>query len=164
MELRHEPRQELLSMKTYFARKEEGLDRKWYVIDADGKVLGRLASRVAMILRGKEKPQFTPHVDTGDFVVVVNAEKVKLTGKKMAEKIYYRHSGYIGGLKARTAQELLAQKPEEVIRLAVKGMLPKNRLGNQLLGKLKVYRGAEHPHEAQKPLPLGLDRASKFRS
>lgn len=151
-------------MKTYFARKEEGLDRKWYVIDADGKVLGRLASRVAMILRGKEKPQFTPHVDTGDFVVVVNAEKVKLTGKKMAEKIYYRHSGYIGGLKARTAQELLAQKPEEVIRLAVKGMLPKNRLGNQLLGKLKVYRGAEHPHEAQKPLPLGLDRASKFRS
>lgn len=146
-------------MKTYFARKEEGLDRKWYVIDADGKVLGRLASRVARILRGKEKPQFTPHVDTGDFVVVVNAEKVKLTGKKMAEKIYYRHSGYIGGLKARTAQELLAQKPEEMIRLAVKGMLPKNRLGNQLLGKLKVYRGAEHPHGAQKPLHLELDRA-----
>ena len=147
-------------MKTYFARKEEGLDRKWYVIDADGKVLGRLASRVAKILRGKEKPQFTPHVDTGDFVVVVNAEKVKLTGKKMAEKIYYRHSGYIGGLKARTAQELLAQKPEEMIRLAVKGMLPKNRLGRQLLGKLKVYRGAEHPHGAQKPLPLELDRVS----
>lgn len=146
-------------MKTYFARKEEGLERKWYVIDADGKVLGRLASRVAKILRGKEKPQFTPHVDTGDFVVVVNAEKVKLTGKKMAEKIYYRHSGYIGGLKARTAQELLAQKPEEMIRLAVKGMLPKNRLGNQLLGKLKVYRGAEHPHGAQKPVPLELDSA-----
>jgi large subunit ribosomal protein L13 len=160
LEFRYEPRRELSVMKTYFARKEEGLDRKWYVIDADGKVLGRLASRVAKILRGKEKPQFTPHVDTGDFVVVVNAEKVKLTGKKMAEKIYYRHSGYIGGLKARTAQELLAQKPEEMIRLAVKGMLPKNRLGRQLLGKLKVYRGAEHPHGAQKPLPLELDRAS----
>jgi len=159
LEFRYEPRRELSVMKTYFARKEEGLDRKWYVIDADGKVLGRLASRVAKILRGKEKPQFTPHVDTGDFVVVVNAEKVKLTGKKMAEKIYYRHSGYIGGLKARTAQELLAQKPEEMIRLAVRGMLPKNRLGRQLLGKLKVYRGAEHPHGAQKPLPLELDRA-----
>ncbi len=144
-------------MKTYYARKEEGLDRKWYVVDADGKVLGRLASRIARVLRGKEKPVFTPHVDTGDFVIVVNAEKVRLTGRKWSEKVYHHHSGFIGGLKAHTAKDLLARKPEELIRHAVKGMLPKNRLGSQLLGKLKVYRGAEHPHEAQKPLPLPIE-------
>ena len=137
-------------MKTFMAKKEE-VERKWYVVDATDKVLGRMASQIAKKLRGKDKPVFTPHVDTGDFVIVVNAEKVKLTGKKWEKKIYYHHSGYMGGIKQITAKELLRKKPEELIRHAVKGMLPKNRLGRKLLKKLKIYVGPNHPHEAQKP-------------
>ena len=143
-------------MKTYFAKKEEFTDKKWYIIDAEGKVLGRIVTEIANILRGKNKPAYTPHVDTGDFVVVINAEKVKLTGKKMLQKVYYRHSGYIGGLKSMTAKEMLEKKPEEVIQHAVKGMLPKNRLGRKMYKKLKVYKGTEHPHEAQEPIPLSM--------
>jgi len=139
-----------VSMKTFMAKKDE-VERKWYVVDATNKVLGRLASQIAKKLRGKDKPIFTPHVDTGDFVIVVNAEKVRLTGKKWDKKIYYHHSGYMGGLKQITAKELLKKKPEELIRHAVKGMLPKNRLGRKLLKKLKIYAGPDHPHEAQKP-------------
>ncbi|NIM68391.1 MAG: 50S ribosomal protein L13 [Armatimonadetes bacterium] len=142
-------------MKTQFAKKGE-TERKWYVVDAEGKVLGRLATQVASRLRGKHKPVFTPHVDTGDFVVVINADKVKFTGKKLDQKIYYRHSNYPGGLKSETLKERLEAKPEEVVRDAVWGMLPKNRLGRTLIKKLKVYRGAEHPHEAQKPEPLSV--------
>jgi len=137
-------------MKTFMA-KEKDVQKKWYVVDATNKVLGRLASQIAIKLRGKDKPIFTPHVDTGDFVIVVNAEKVRLTGKKWENKYYYRHSGYMGGLKQMTAKELLEKKPEELIRHAVKGMLPKNRLGRRLLKKLKIYAGPNHPHEAQKP-------------
>jgi large subunit ribosomal protein L13 len=137
-------------MKTFMAKKGE-VERKWYVVDATDKVLGRMASQIAKKLRGKDKPVFTPHVDTGDFVIVVNAEKVKLTGKKWEKKIYYHHSGYMGGIKQITAKELLRKKPEELIRHAVKGMLPKNRLGRKLLKKLKIYVGPNHPHEAQKP-------------
>ncbi len=137
-------------MKTFMAKKDE-VERKWYVVDATDKVLGRMASQIAKKLRGKDKPVFTPHVDTGDFVIVVNAEKVKLTGKKWEKKIYYHHSGYMGGIKQITAKELLRKKPEELIRHAVKGMLPKNRLGRKLLKKLKIYVGPNHPHEAQKP-------------
>jgi len=125
--------------------------QKWYVVDANGAVLGRLASRVAQRLRGKHNPLFTPHADTGDWVIVINAEKIALTGRKMDEKTYYRHSGYTGGLKQITAKELLAKKPEELVRSAVKGMLPKNKLGRQLFKKLKVYCGNAHPHEAQQP-------------
>lgn len=132
------------------AKKGE-VERKWYIVDATNKVLGRLASEIAKKLRGKDKPIFTPHVDTGDFVIVVNAEKVRLTGKKWDRKIYYHHTGYMGGLKGVIAKELLRKKPEELIRHAVKGMLPKNRLGRKLLKKLKVYAGPNHPHEAQKP-------------
>ncbi len=139
-----------VSMKTFMAKKDE-VERKWYVVDATNKVLGRLASQIAKKLRGKDKPIFTPHVDTGDFVIVVNAEKVRLTGKKWDKKIYYHHSGYMGGLKQITAKELLKKKPEELIRHAVKGMLPKNRLGRKLLKKLKIYAGPDHPHKAQKP-------------
>jgi len=142
-------------MKTYQAKKED-LDHQWYLVNAEGKVLGRLASQLAKILRGKNKPIYTPHVDTGDFVVVVNAEKVVLTGKKMEDKIYYHHSGYPGGLKERSAEKLLAKKPTEMIRLAVKGMLPKNSLGRQMIRKLKIYAGPNHPHEAQKPVPLQI--------
>ncbi len=138
-------------MKTYMAKKGE-VERKWYLVDASGKVLGRLASQIAIKLRGKDKPIFTPHVDTGDFVIVINAEKVRLTGKKWENKFYYRHSGYMGGLKKISAKELLKKKPEELIRHAVRGMLPKNRLGRKLLKKLKVYAGPNHPHEAQKPI------------
>ncbi len=137
-------------MRTQFAKKNE-VEHKWYLVDAKDKVLGRLATRVATYLRGKNKSVFTPNVDTGDFVVVVNAEKIKLTGKKMDEKIYYHHSGYIGGIKAATARERLAKDPEDVIKDAIWGMLPKNRLGRAMLKKLKVYRGPEHPHAAQKP-------------
>jgi len=137
-------------MKTFMAKKGE-VERKWYVVDATNKVLGRLASEIAKKLRGKDKPIFTPHVDTGDFVIVVNAEKVRLTGKKWDKKIYYHHTGYMGGLKEVVAKELLRKKPEELIRHAVKGMLPKNRLRRKLLKKLKVYAGPNHPHEAQKP-------------
>lgn len=137
-------------MKTPFAKKNE-LDRKWYLVDANDKVLGRLAAKVADRLRGKDKPIFTPNADAGDFVVIVNAEKVKLTGKKLDNKIYYRHSGYPGGIKAASARERLRSNPEAVIRDAVEGMLPKSRLGRALIKKLKVYRGSEHPHGAQKP-------------
>ena len=125
--------------------------QKWYLVDASGAILGRLASQVAQRLRGKHRPNFTPHVDTGDWVIVINADKIALTGRKMDQKIYYRHSGYIGGLKQITAKELLAKKPEEMVRLAVKGMLPKNKLGRRLFKKLKVYSGNNHPHESQQP-------------
>jgi large subunit ribosomal protein L13 len=137
-------------MKTYTARKGE-VPRNWYLVDAQGKVLGRLASRIAMVLRGKTKPVFTPHTDTGDFVVVVNAAQVQLTGRKLDNKIYYRHSGYIGGLKEISARRQLQKKPEEVLRHAVRGMLPKNSLGRKLLKKLKIYAGGAHPHQAQQP-------------
>src|SRR5918992_669231 len=143
-------------MKTWTAKPGEGT-RDWYVVDAEGKTLGRLATRIADTLRGKNKPQFTPHVDTGDFVVVVNAERIAVTGKKMDEKIYYRHSGYPGGLKERTLRQQLARRPEDVIRLAVKGMLPRNRMARAQLTKLKVYAGPDHPHEAQQPKPLEIE-------
>ena len=127
------------------------IDRKWYVVDATGMTLGRLASEVAKVLRGKNKPIFTPHIDTGDYVIVINAEKIAVTGKKLDQKIYYRHSDYVGGLKQATLREKLANKPEEVIELAVKGMLPKGPLGRQMFKKLFVYAGPEHKHAAQKP-------------
>jgi large subunit ribosomal protein L13 len=142
-------------MKTYQCKKET-LDHQWHLVNAEGKVLGRLASGLAKILKGKHKPTYTPHLDTGDFIIVVNAEKVGLTGKKMKDKVYYRHTGYPGGIKAISAEKLLAKKPTEMIRMAVKGMLPKNSLGRQMLRKLKVYVGPDHPHEAQKPVPLDL--------
>lgn len=142
-------------MYTFFAKKEE-VERCWYLVDAEGKILGRLVSELANVLRGKNKPIFTPHVDTGDFVIVVNAAKIKLTGKKRKEKRYYHHSGYPGGLKTISAEQLLQKRPEELIRHAVKGMLPKNRLGRQMIKKLKVYPGPEHPHNAQVPVPLNL--------
>jgi large subunit ribosomal protein L13 len=142
-------------MKTYQAKKEEA-DHQWYLVNADGKVLGRLASELAKILRGKNKPAFTPHVDTGDFIIVINAEKVVLTGKKMKDKIYYHHTGYPGGIKEIRAEKLLAKKPTEMLRIAVKGMLPKNSLGRQMLGKLKIYKGPNHPHEAQRPVLLEI--------
>lgn len=137
-------------MKTYSAKPGE-VQRNWWVVDADGKNLGRLASEIAIVLRGKNKPQYTPHTDTGDFVVVVNAEKIAVTGNKMSNKMYYRHSGYPGGLKAETLGHLIQRRPTEVLRKAVKGMLPKNRLAAQQLGKLKIYAGPKHPHAAQKP-------------
>jgi large subunit ribosomal protein L13 len=140
-------------MKTYNAKPGE-IERRWYIVDADGKNLGRLATQIADTLRGKTKPQYTPHVDTGDFVVVVNAEKIAVTGKKLDEKLYYRHSGYPGGLKQRTLREQLERRPTEVLRKAVKGMLPKNRLAARQLTKLKIYAGPEHPHGAQAPKPL----------
>lgn len=143
-------------MRTTYMAKPNEVERKWYVVDADGQTLGRLASEVATILRGKHKPEYTPHVDTGDFVIVVNAEKVKLTGDKLNKKIYYRHSGYPGGLKQFTAAEMLAKRPERVIELAVKGMLPKNRLGRKQGKKLFVYAGSQHPHQAQKPEAIQL--------
>jgi large subunit ribosomal protein L13 len=140
-------------MKTYQAKKEE-IDHKWYLVNAEGKVLGRLSTELAKILKGKNKPIYTPHVDTGDFVVVVNAGKVTLTGKKLKDKIYYHHTGYPGGIKEMSAEKLLAKKPTEMIRMAVRGMLPKNSLGRQMLRKLKIYAGPNHPHEAQRPIPL----------
>ena len=130
------------------------VERKWYVVDATGYTLGRLASEVAKVLRGKNKPVFTPHIDTGDYVVIVNAEKIKVTGKKMEQKIYYHHSEYVGGMKETTLREMLAKKPEKVVELAVKGMLPKGPLGRQMFTKLHVYAGPEHPHAAQKPEAL----------
>ena len=137
-------------MKTFMASPAT-IDRKWYVVDATGMTLGRLASEVAKVLRGKNKPIFTPHIDTGDYVIVINAEKIAVTGKKLDQKIYYRHSDYVGGLKQATLREKLANKPEEVIELAVKGMLPKGPLGRQMFKKLFVYAGPEHKHAAQKP-------------
>jgi len=136
--------------------KTEDADRKWYVVDASDQVLGRLATRVASVIRGKHKPVFTPNMDTGDFVIVINADKIKLTGKRANEKTYFHHTGYPGGGKTRTITEMLQKNPEFVIRQAVKGMLPKNRLGRKLIKKLKVYAGAEHPHTAQKPETLSL--------
>jgi len=141
--------------KTYIPKAEE-VARKWWLINAEGQVLGRLATTIARLLRGKDKPEFTPFMDTGDFVVVINAEKIKVTGRKLDDKIYYSHSGYPGGLKARTLREMLARKPEDVIRHAVWGMIPKNRLGRKLIKKLKIYRGPNHPHEAQQPQPYVL--------
>jgi large subunit ribosomal protein L13 len=142
-------------MKTYVATPQDR-ERNWLLVAADGQTLGRLATQIADALRGKRKPTYTPHVDVGDFVVVVNAEKIAVTGAKLQEKLYYRHSGYPGGLKQRTLGEMLARRPEEVIRLAVRGMLPKNRLARKQLTKLKIYAGPEHPHEAQKPQKLEI--------
>ena len=142
-------------MKT-FMPKAADITRKWYVVDADGLALGRVASQVANILRGKNKPIYTPNVDTGDFVIVINADKVILTGKKLDQKIYYKHSGYVGGLKETKYRKLLAEKPEEAMRHAVVGMLPKGPLGRQMAKKLKIYAGAEHEHAAQKPEKLEL--------
>jgi large subunit ribosomal protein L13 len=137
---------------------EEALaQRQWYVVDAQGKVLGRMASEIAKILRGKNKPIFTPNLDAGDFVIVINARGIKLTGKKLQKKVYYRHTDYPGGIRERTAEKMLEEKPEHLVRQAVKGMLPKNRLSRKLVNKLKVYAGPEHPHEAQKPQPLAIE-------
>jgi large subunit ribosomal protein L13 len=140
-------------MRTWNAKPNE-LEKRWYVVDAEGKTLGRLATQIADTLRGKTKPTYTPHVDTGDFVIVVNAEKIAVTGKKLDEKMYYRHSGFPGGLKQRTLRQQLEKRPTDVIRIAVKGMLPKNRLAAAQLTKLKIYAGPDHPHEAQAPVPL----------
>ena len=142
-------------MQTYMANPDK-IERKWYVVDAEGCTLGRLASGVASVLRGKNKPQFTPHVDTGDYVIIVNADKVKVTGKKMDQKIYYHHSDYVGGMKETTLKEMMAKKPEKVVELAVKGMLPKGPLGRQMIKKLHVYAGAEHNHAAQQPKALEI--------
>lgn len=142
-------------MKSFVAKPAD-IERKWYVIDANGQTLGRLASQVATILRGKHKPIYTPHVDCGDHVIVINADKVVLTGKKLDQKVYYRYSGYIGGLKETSARDMLANKPEKMVYEAVKGMMPKNSLGRQMLTKLRVYKGAEHEHAAQKPEAYAL--------
>jgi len=142
-------------MKTYSA-KESDIKRDWYLVNAEGRVLGRLASEIARRLRGKHKAIYTPHVDTGDFVVVVNAEKVSLTGKKLTDKIYYHHTGYPGGIKSVTAGKMLKEKPERLLYIAVKGMLPKNSLGRKMLKKLKIYKGEKHPHSAQDPRALEL--------
>ncbi|WP_456400214.1 50S ribosomal protein L13 [Mesoaciditoga sp.] len=144
-----------MTQKTYLAKKEE-IQRKWYVVDATGKPLGRLAREIAVILRGKNKPTYTPHVDTGDFVVVINAEKVALTGNKLNDKFYYHHTGYMGNLRSMSAKDMLKKHPEDVVRLAVRGMMPKGVLGRHMLKKLKVYRGPEHPHTAQKPETLDI--------
>ena len=143
-------------MKTYSAKPGE-IARNWYLVDADGQTLGRLATVIADRLRGKGKPQYTPHVDTGDFVIVVNAEKIHVTGQKLDQKLVYRHSGFPGGLRSRTLREQLERRPTEVLRKAVKGMLPRNRLARQQINKLKIYAGPEHPHEAQAPKPLPLE-------
>src|SRR6187431_2914420 len=142
-----------IDMKTWTAKPGE-VERTWYLVDAEGKTLGRLATQIADTLRGKGKPEYTPHVDSGDFVVVVNAEKIHVTGNKLDQKMYHRHSGYPGGLRSRTLREQLDRRPTEVIRKAVKGMLPKNKLASAQIGKLKIYAGPEHPHEAQAPTPL----------
>ncbi|MBP9483730.1 MAG: 50S ribosomal protein L13 [Negativicutes bacterium] len=143
-------------MSTFMANAAT-VERKWFVVDAEGKTLGRLASEVAKVLRGKHKPTFTPHVDTGDHVIVLNADKVVLSGNKMKQKTYFKHSGYIGGDTYTSAEQMIATKPERMVELAIKGMLPKNRLGRQIYRKLNVYRGSEHPHQAQKPEVLELN-------
>ncbi len=140
-------------MKTYLPKLNE-IDRKWHLVDAEGKILGRLATQVVRLLRGKHKAMYTPHLDTGDFVVVINAEKVVLTGKKLADKVYYRHSGYPGGIKSTTPGRLLKQKPERVVEQAIRGMLPKTKMGDALFRKVKVYAGGAHPHAAQRPQPV----------
>ena len=145
-------------MKTYFAT-SENTEHKWYLVDASGKVLGRLASQIAKVLRGKHKPEYTPHSDAGDYIIVVNAEKIKVTGIKEQDKIYYRHSGYPGGIKETTFEKLQAKDPTRIIEIAVKGMLPKNPLGREMLRKLKVYAGTEHPHIAQQPEVIHLEKA-----
>jgi large subunit ribosomal protein L13 len=145
----------IMTQKSYLAKNEE-VERKWYVVDATGMSLGRLASQVAKVLQGKHKPTYTPHVDTGDYVIVINAEKIVLTGKKLTQKKYYRHSGYPGGIKEQTAKEILEKYPERLIEKAVKGMLPNTTLGRHMFKKLKVYSGSNHPHEAQKPEKLEL--------
>ena len=142
-------------MKTYVATPSDR-QRDWLLVDASGQTLGRLATQIAEALRGKRKPEYTPHIDTGDFVIVVNAEKISVTGAKRTEKLYHRHSGYPGGMRTRTLNDMLERRPEEVIRLAVKGMLPRNRLARKQLTKLKVYAGPDHPHTAQKPQPLEI--------
>ena len=142
-------------MKTYSAKPGE-VEQGWYIVDLEGQHLGRAAAAVASILRGKHRPQYTPHVDTGEFVIVVNVDKLVLTGKKLSDKKYYHHTGYVGGIKEITADKLMATKPEEVFKTAVKGMLPKNSLGRTMLSKLKIYRGTEHPHAAQQPKPYSL--------
>lgn len=144
-------------MKTFVANPETR-QRDWYVVDAEGKTLGRLATRIADALRGKRKPEYTPHCDTGDFVVVVNAEKVAVSGDKRASKRYYRHTGYPGGIRSRTLDEMLSRRPEEVVRIAVKGMMPRNRLARRQLTKLKVYAGPDHPHAAQQPKPMEVSK------
>ena len=138
-------------MRTTYMAKASEIDRKWFVVDAEGKTLGRLSSEVAAILRGKHKPTYTPHVDTGDHVIIINAEKIELTGKKLTDNMYYRHTGHIGGIKSRTALEMRTNYPEKMLELSIKGMLPKGSLGNQMYKKLHVYAGSEHPHAAQKP-------------
>jgi large subunit ribosomal protein L13 len=150
------PQRGSLTMKTYMATAADR-QRDWYVVDAEGKTLGRLATQIADALRGKRKPEYTPHVDTGDFVIVVNAEKIHVTGDKLTSKLYYRHSGYPGGIRSRTLGEMLERRPEEVIRKAVKGMLPRNRLARRQLTKLKVYAGPEHPHAAQQPKQMEIE-------
>ena len=142
--------------KTHTPKADE-IERRWYIVDAEDKVLGRIATEIARVVRGKHKPHFTPHLDTGDFVIVINAEKVRLTGNKLEGKMYYKHSGYTGSLKATPAGKMLEKHPERVIMHAVRGMLPKNRLGRKLLTKVKVYKGSKHPHEAQKPEVLNID-------
>jgi large subunit ribosomal protein L13 len=142
-------------MKSFIAKPAE-IERKWYVVDAEGKTLGRMSSEIASVLRGKHKPIYTPHVDTGDFVIVINADKVVLTGKKLDQKMYRWHTGYVGHMRERTYRQMMDKKPEEVVRHAIKGMLPKNSLGRQMFTKLKVYRGAEHQHQAQQPQMLEL--------
>lgn len=143
-------------MKTFMAKPQDIKDRKWYVLDAEGKVLGRLAVEAARILRGKHKPDFTPHIDTGDHVIVINAEKIKLTGNKLQDKQYIRHSGYPGGLKVMSYEKLMNTRPELAVERAIKGMLPHNSLGADMFRKLKVYKGSEHPHQAQKPVAWQL--------
>ena len=140
-------------MKTFMANPDK-LEKKWYVVDAEGQTLGRMCSEIAKVLRGQNKPEYTPFVDTGDYVIVINADKIKVSGKKMDQKIYYRHSDYVGGMKSATLREMLDRRPEKVVELAVKGMLPKGPLGRQMLRKLHVYTGAEHPHTAQQPEAL----------
>lgn len=142
--------------KTYVAKPSDR-ERNWFVVDAEGKTLGRLATQIAEVLRGKRKPQYTPHIDTGDFVVVVNAEKIAVTGNKRTQKRYWRHSGYPGGIRSRTFEEMLGRRPEEILRLAVKGMMPRNRLARKQLSKLKIYAGPDHPHAAQTPQPLEIE-------
>ena len=139
-----------------FTQKQEEIARNWYVVDAEGETLGRLASRIAPILKGKHKPVYTPHMDCGDYVIIVNAEKVRVTGRKMDQKLYYRHSGYPGGLRSISLKDQLAKHPERVLQAAIRGMLPKNKLGRRMLKKLKVYAGDSHPHQAQQPRPLEL--------
>lgn len=144
-------------MKTY-SPTPKSIDRQWFLVDAQDQILGRLASQIAHRLRGKHKPEFAPHMDNGDFIVVVNCEKIKVTGNKLQKKNYYHHTGYVGNLKSITLEKQLQQKPEEVLRAAVRGMLPKNRLGRAMLKKLKIYAGAEHPHQAQEPKTLTFER------